>query len=99
MNIQKTWFHITTRNILRKIMSNGYMFGAEDLYVGRNKEELLNFLYHGLLGEVRKDNSGLVMVGVRYTPNGIDDDHNPKSFEMRIFKKIPIEDIKVLKYI
>ena len=96
--IQKRWFHATTKKCWKQIKKDGFLKVDEDgeLFLARNLDELIRMIYLPLIQDLRKCE---LVLSVRYTPNGIDDDYDPKWWEMIVTKPIPIENVVLLKYL
>lgn len=100
--IQKHWFHATTKKTLEKIKQSGVLFGNDNcLFLARNLEELVLMIKHGRAGigwNADIAHKELVLK-VKYIPNNINDDYDPKNWEMIVKKPIPLSNIRFLRYI
>lgn len=101
--IQKRWFHATTKECWKKIRTDGILLGPPShecnrphTFLARNLDELYRMIYLPIFTDLRKCE---LILSVRYVPNGIHDDYNPKCWEMITTAAIPLCDLKVLKYI
>lgn len=109
--IQKKWYHITTKENLKKIRSSGFLASQKryflnskyicETYLSASIEHLEKSL---TAFNFFKDTAakGDVILTVLYTPNGIDDavaTCSKSKAELTVFKPIPVENIKVLKYL
>lgn len=101
--IQKKWFHGTTLEALKKIKKEGLLWGLDcnkrETYLARNLKELESYIFSPLAWKDMKKIRNGVILAVKYLPNGVDDDYNPKWWEMIVKNPIPLSDIKVLKYL
>jgi hypothetical protein len=100
--IQKRWFHATTKENWRKMKEEGFLWGMSDeydsrrTYLARQKEDikgrgLWNFTLAGVKQRCE------ILLSVKYLPTGVDDDYNPKSWELIVFKPIPIKNIQPIE--
>lgn len=97
--IQKTWFHVTTKQEWKTYKSIGFLWNPwGKVFVARNLEELLHMSSKECQNPINADIQDAEMVlGVKYIPNGFDDED--KGWELIIKKPIPIQNIKILKYL
>ena len=97
---QKRWFHATTKQGLKFILKEGILWGIDDdkrhTFLARNYDELIRMISLPYFTDLRKCE---VVLSVRYIPNGLDDDYNPKWWEMIVTKPIPISNVQVYKYL
>ena len=102
--LQKRWFHATTKKGWKEIQEEGVLWGAayrgeRETYLARNIEELINFIsgpVSNVVGDLRKCQ---LVLSVKYTPNGVDDDFNPKSWEMVVKKPITLDKVRLIRYL
>jgi hypothetical protein len=96
--MQKRWFHGTTIECWKKIQQDGFLKPNEDkeLFLARNRDELERMINLPIFTDLRKSQ---LILSVRYTPDNINDDYNPKNWEMIVRKSIPLSYIKVLTHL
>jgi len=87
--IQKRWFHATTKENWEKIKKDGLRNGS---FLARNLNELIRMINLPLFTDLRKCE---LVLSVKHEPK----EYNPKEWELITDKKIPLENIKVLKYL
>ncbi len=94
--IQRRWFHGTTKEAWKKIKKEGLKpneYG--ELFLAGNQNELIKIVYKPAFWHDLKKCE--VLLSVKYTPNGINDDYDPKNWEMIVNKPIPINNVRVLR--
>lgn len=90
VELQKKWYHGTSLENWKKIKKEGVLWGKDGVFnrrctfLAKDLKQLEHWTSLPMFNEWRGFD---LILTVKYTPNNIDDDYNPKWWEM-IVKKI-----------
>lgn len=99
--VQKRWFHATTKENWGKIKKEGILWGIDTwerrTFLAANLKQLIWFMTHIFPCNTDMQNFDLIL-SVRYIPNNIDDIWQ-NHWELVVKKPIPLENVRLLRYI
>ncbi len=102
---QKRWSHATTKETWKRIQEEGVLWGVDDpgysrhTYLAKDVKQLVVMATDKKRIWNKDMHHYEVLLRVKYVPNGVDDDYDPKSWEMVVKRPISLENVSFVRYL